>query len=209
MSERATLIILAGGESKRMGQPKHLLPTAPGMTLIEHLHRHLSSLFTETLVVGNDPGLQRMGVRTVEDLYPLRCPLVGIYSGLLAANTDLCFVLACDMPFVKPGLIQALLTRTSGNDVTVPVAEGYHEPLCAAYRQSAIPTIKEALDQGTLKVTGIYEHLRVREVSERIVRQIDPELSSFVNLNTPRRLELLSRLRDYPEPLVDPISDTV
>ncbi len=209
MREKATLILLAGGESKRMGCPKHLLPTAPGMTLIEHLHRHLSSLFTETLVVGNDPGLQRMGVRTVEDLYPLRCPLVGIYSGLCAARTDLTFVVACDMPFVKPRLVRHLLSLAAEVDAAVPIVNGYYEPLCTAYRKSAIPVIQESLDLGTLKVTGIYEHLRVREVSEHIVRQIDPELSSFVNLNTPRRLELLSRLRDYPGPSVDPISDTV
>lgn len=198
MSEQATFIILAGGESKRMGYPKHLLPTAPGMTLIEHLHRHLSSLFTETLVVGNDPGLQRMGVRTVEDLYPLRCPLVGIYSGLCAARTDLAFVVACDMPFVKLRLVRHLLSLTAEVDVVVPIVNGYYEPLCAVYRKTALPSIREALDWGTLKVTAIYEYLRVREISERIVRQIDPELSSFINLNTPQELKLLERALRLP-----------
>lgn len=193
MSKIATLIILAGGEGKRMGTPKHLLSTSQG-TLIERLYDRLGPLFVETIVVGRGLTAYREGIRTVEDLYPARSPLVGIYSGLSASRTDLAFVLACDMPFVKPELVRHLLATAVDLDVAVPVVGGYFEPLCAAYRKSSISVIEQALQRGILRVTCIYEHLRVSAMPEDEVRRVDPDLSSFVNLNTPEQLALLARL---------------
>jgi len=193
VTEKATLIILAGGESSRMGRPKHLLPTPHG-TLIDHFVKELSPMFTEVLVVGRNLTLSRPGIRTVDDVRPEQCPLVGIYSGLCAANTDLAFVLACDLPFVKPELVQYLLSRSHEADIVVPVAKGYYEPLCAVYRRTAIPMIEEALDRGALKITEIYDQLQLRKVTEPEIKRFDPELSSFINLNTLKQLRLLAKL---------------
>jgi molybdopterin-guanine dinucleotide biosynthesis protein A len=193
MREKASLILLAGGESKRMGQPKHLLPTSRG-TVIDHLHERLSSIFSETLLVGRELSHELPKLRTVEDLHPARSPLVGIYSGLAAAQTDLCFVLACDMPFVRSRLVEELLSRAFDADVVVPIVRGYYEPLCAVYRKSAIPVIATALERNDLKVTKIYEYLRLCAVPEEEIRVLDPDLSSFINLNTPHELPLLARL---------------
>ena len=193
MREKATLILLAGGESKRMGQPKHLLPTSRG-TMIDHLHERLSPIFSETLLVGRELPHELPELRMVEDLLPTRSPLVGIYSGLAAAQTDLCFVLACDMPFVRSRLVEELLSRAFDADVVVPIVHGYYEPLCAVYRKSAIPVIETALERNELKVTMIYEYLRLCVVPEEEIRVLDPDLSSFINLNTPHELPLLARL---------------
>jgi molybdopterin-guanine dinucleotide biosynthesis protein A len=193
MREKATLILLAGGESKRMGQPKHLLSTSRG-TVIDHLHACLSPSFSETLLVGRGLSHELPELRMVEDLHPARSPLVGIYSGLVAAQTNLCFVLACDMPFVRPRLVEELLSRAFDADVVVPIVHGYYEPLCAVYRKSAIPVIATALERNDLKVTKIYEYLRLRTLPEEEVRTVDPDLSSFINLNTPHELPLLARL---------------
>ena len=193
MREKATLILLAGGESKRMGQPKHLLSTSRG-TVIDHLHARLSPIFSETLLVGRGLSHESLGLRTVEDIHLVRSPLVGIYSGLAAAQTDLCFILACDMPFVRSRLVEDLLSRAFDADVVVPIVRGYYEPLCAVYRKSAIPVIATALERNELKVTRIYEYLRLRTVPEKEVRIVDPDLSSFINLNTPHELPHLTRL---------------
>ena len=152
-------------------------------------------MFAETVVVGRNLTLSRLGVRTVDDARPEQCPLVGIYSGLCAANTDLAFVLACDLPFVKPELVQHLLSCAHEADIVVPIVNGYYEPLCAVYRRTANPVIQETLDQGARKITEIYDRLCLKKVAEPDIRRFDPELSSFVNLNTPGDLELLSSLR--------------
>lgn len=201
-SEPATLIVLAGGQSKRMGTPKHLL-RAPGGTVIDLLHQRLSPLFIETLIVGSRPRPCAAGMRTIEDHYPARGPLVGIYSGLLFARTDLSLVVACDMPFVRVALAQALLSRAAGVNVVASRVGGYYEPLCAAYRQLTLPVIHEAFERGEFKVTGIYSRLRLREMREEEVREFDPGLFSFLNLNTPRELSLLSRLERADRTPVD------
>lgn len=196
LSVSVTLTILAGGESKRMGRPKHLL-TVPGGTILDHLVQRLSPWFEETLVVGRGlPSMAMSGVRVMEDVRSERTPLVGIYTALLAARTDLCFVMACDMPFVRPAVIRTLVARSAGRDVVVPLVNSYREPLCAIYRQTAIPEIAHALDAGERKITAAYRNLFVREVDEADLRREDPELVSFINLNTPRELPLLEGLRE-------------
>ena len=193
MKQEATLIILAGGESSRMGRPKHLLPTPHG-TLIDHFVKGLSPMFAETVVVGRNLDCEGEGFRLVEDDRPEQCPLVGVYSGLCAANTDLAFVLACDLPFIKPELVRYLLSCAHEADIVVPIVKGYYEPLCAVYRRTAIPVIQETLDRGALKITEIYDRLCLTKVSESDIRRFDPEFSSFVNLNTPKQLRLLTQL---------------
>ena len=194
MSENATLIILAGGESKRMGRPKHLLPEPRGGTILEHLIGRLSPLFTETLVVGRNLAPLSCNARAVEDRLLARSPLVGIYSGLLAAKTDLCFVIACDMPFVRSCLVEHILSQSRDVDACVPIVNGYYEPLCAAYRRSAISAIAEAIERGMFKVTAPYKDLNLRTIPEEESRCFDEELVSFTNLNVPRQLELLEQL---------------
>lgn len=178
-------MILSGGESQRMGRPKHAL-RINGRTIIEHINNNLRQLFVETLLVGRDLPCKPQGVRFVEDTHNVKSPLAGIHSGLGAAQTDLCFVVACDMPYVMPDLVDLLLRRSTNVDVCVPVAAGFFEPLCAAYRRSALPSIELAIRDRHLKVSALYSKLRTNTISEEEVRSVDPLLVSFRNLNTPR-----------------------
>ena len=135
-----------------------------------------------------------VGTRFVRDRYPVRSPLVGIEAGLTAASHDLCFVIACDMPFAKPALVRHLLPCRVNVDAVVPVVHGYDEPLFTVYRKRALPVIRAAIEGGVLKVSAIYAKLHVKRVKEEELRKFDRALSSFINLNTPHDLSLLSRL---------------
>lgn len=181
--EPATLIILAGGESKRMGFPKHEL-SIDDRDVLTHLHARLGSLFVETVVVGRNVSSIPNGVRIVEDRYDERGAFVGIHGGLAAARTDLAFIVACDMPYVEPSLVEYVLSRSHGADVVVPVVRGYYEPLCAAYRATCIKPMEELIESGDLKIAGLYPHVRVHEVLEQAVLRFDPSLRSIVNLNS-------------------------
>jgi molybdopterin-guanine dinucleotide biosynthesis protein A len=185
MPFEATLLILSGGESRRMGSPKHRLCIG-GVPIVERLRAELAPLFLETFLVGRGMPAPLAGVRYVEDIHRVRSPLAGIHSGLCSARTDLCFVVACDMPYVRPELVRLVLRRASGADVAVPLVGGYFEPLCAAYRRSALPIIEQAICDRQLKVSALYRELRTNIVSEDEVRSVDPHLVSFRNLNTPR-----------------------
>lgn len=180
-----SLLILAGGESSRMGTPKHLLPFQ-GKTLVEHIVKRLDCLFDEVLLAGRAPGIFPTCVTPVMDMMPLRCPLVGILSGLVASGNPLVFVMGCDMPFMEPGLVRLICSQAlKGEDVTVPVIRGFYEPLCAVYSRACADRIKAYIESGNAKATGFFPSVTVREISEESVRSCDPLLNSFVNLNTP------------------------
>lgn len=180
-----SLLVLAGGESIRMGAPKHLLPFR-GVTILEHILNRLSGMFDEVLLAGRTPGLFPAGVVPVIDVKPARCPLVGILSGLLAARNPYVFVLGCDMPLIEPSLVRMLCSRDTGcADVIVPLVRGFYEPLCAVYSRASASRIEEYIDAGNTKITGFFPAVTVKEMPEESVRACDPELNSFVNLNTP------------------------
>ncbi len=195
--ERATLIILAGGEAKRMGFPKHRL-MVDGERVIGRLCRRLGRLFSETVVVGRELADVPAGVRPTEDRYLVRSPLVGIHAGLTACRTDLGFVVACDMPYVEPALVEFLLKQAVAVDVAVPVVRGHHEPLCAAYRKSCLPAIGVQIERGMLKVSTLYDRVTTRRLSEEALRRHDPTLRSFLNLNTHTEVDPAA---DDPSPL--------
>jgi len=190
--ETASLIILAGGASKRMGFPKHRLQVY-GKDALSHLQDRLGGLFEETLVVGRDLQAVPAGVRVAEDRCVIRSPLVGMHEGLIQSRTDLCFVVACDMPYVEPALVDHILDSARGCDVAVPVVRGHYEPLCAAYRRACIHPIGDMIASQDLKVSHLYAGLRTRRVSQQEVLERDPALRSFINLNVPRQLESVAR----------------
>jgi len=192
--EPATLILLAGGEAKRLGFPKHRL-AINGERVVDTLLEKLGPLFVETLVVGRDIDDLPPDIRVTEDRYTVRSPLVGIHAGLSASLTDLTFVVACDMPYVEPSLVEYLLGQSEGVDVVVPVVRGYYEPLCAAYRRTCLAAIEGLIESGVLKVSELYPLVEVQEVREEQIRQHDPELRSFVNLNMSDEIELVSQPR--------------
>ncbi|MFC2099356.1 molybdenum cofactor guanylyltransferase [Candidatus Bipolaricaulota bacterium] len=191
--EPTTLIILAGGEAKRMGFPKHQL-AIDGERVIDRLHERLSPLFVETIVVGRDIEELPSGVRLVGDLYAVRSPLVGIHGGLTVSTTDLTFVVACDMPHIEPALVEHLLGQAGGADVVVPVVRGYYEPLCAVYRKSCLTPIDRMLRERDLKVSALYSRVQSREVAQNDLEQLDPTLRTFANLNVPHRSTAAARL---------------
>ncbi|HEX6547236.1 MAG TPA: molybdenum cofactor guanylyltransferase [Candidatus Dormibacteraeota bacterium] len=177
----ATLLVLAGGASRRMGRPKALLPVGEE-TLIEHVLRQLEPAFAEVLVSANDPELVPEAVRRrhrlVADLHRGAGPLAGIEAGLAAAAYEVVFVAACDMPHVSPDSARRITRAAAGHDAAVPRSGERAEPAYAAYRQSAAGAVAAAIAGGELMVRSLLEELDVAWIDD-----LDPRL--FRNLNTP------------------------
>src|SRR5207248_10702686 len=91
-----SLVILAGGLSRRMGRDKAGLPAGDG-TLIQHLARRLAPVVDETIVAGGSGRHNLPGVTTVDDRYPGLEPLAGIHAGLLRARCPRVWVVGCDL----------------------------------------------------------------------------------------------------------------
>ena len=180
----ATAIILTGGKSSRMGQPKALLPF-DGEPLIVHLVRRLERLFSEIVIVAA-PGqeLPPLSVTLVQDEVAYQGPVGGIYYGLRAASRELGFVTSCDLPFLNLPLISYLTTQISDYDVVVPYWQNRFQPLHALYRRSVLSFLQEQLERGELRPIYLYEKVRTHEIHEDELRRFDPEGLSFTNMNS-------------------------
>jgi molybdopterin-guanine dinucleotide biosynthesis protein A len=185
---KATGVVLAGGESRRMGRDKLRLMVG-GKPLLARVCLALASCCDEILVVG---GCAPAGTRHIPDLRPGRQgPLAGIEAGLLAARHRAVFVAAGDMPLLTGALAGYLLGLLSGGiPAVVPYFEGRLHPLCAAYEREVRSTASAALDRGTRSVHELLGTLSgVRYVSGEELRQFgDPELL-LANVNSPEDLD--------------------
>ncbi len=189
---KSSLIVLAGGLSRRMGQPKpHLLVN--NKRLIDFSVKNLSDIFDEVLIVVKKGHPPVEPYRCIEESFPEYAPIFGIYEGLKHSSTEVNMVIACDMPFINRDLVKFLLKEALEKevDIVVPNIDGYFEPLMAVYKKSCIPAIEESIIRGIYKLTSFYESLRVLEISESKIREFDPELKSFLNINTKEDLKVL------------------
>jgi molybdopterin-guanine dinucleotide biosynthesis protein A len=181
-----TGIILAGGESRRMGTDKAFLKI-DGRPLIEHILAVFSTLFARTIVVTNTPDRYRnYGVEVTSDALDIRGPLTGIYSGLLRSGDEYNFVAACDMPFLNPRFIAYMGELTAGYDAVVPMFDGFLEPLHAIYRRGLLPVMETQVRRQDRRIRGMFDHIQVRYVTEEEIIRFDPLKRSFRNLNTPK-----------------------
>ena len=182
-------IVLAGGESRRMGADKAFLKIA-GLPMIEHVFRAIGTVVSHIIVVTNSPDVYaHYNVEVTPDAVNQSGSLIGIYSGLLKSRDEYNFVVACDMPFLSRDLLSFMAGLAGSADVILPKVEGFVEPLHAIYRRSLLPVIEEHLKREQRQIKRIFEGLRVRYVTEGEVDRFDPERRSFVNLNRPDEYE--------------------
>jgi molybdopterin-guanine dinucleotide biosynthesis protein A len=177
-----TCIILAGGSGSRIGGRDKAFLTIDGESFIERKIRQLTPMFGEIIVVVREAdAYRRLPARIIEDQIPGQGPLMGLYSGLCASSSDINFVTTVDSPFMSHPLAAWLVEEISCCDAHVPRHGGYIEPLFAAYRRSCIPSIEKSLP--LRRVISFYRHVRVKYAEEEIIRSLDPEHRSFLNIN--------------------------
>ncbi len=181
----ASAIILVGGKSSRMGQPKALLPF-DGEPLLVHNVRALQKQFADIVVVAApSQELPILPVTLVHDAIAYQGPVGGILYGLQAASHDVCFVTSCDAPFLNLRLIDYFLSLIEHYDVVVPFWEERLQPLQAVYRRSVAPLLQDQLQRGELRPVFLYKKVRTYEVPVEDTRRFDPEGLSFRNMNSP------------------------
>ena len=187
-----TVVIQAGGESRRMGRDKGLIPFL-GKPLIVHVYEKVKSLADEVLITTNYPeNYKFLGVPLHKDIVKGRGALGGIYTALKSANNPVVAIIACDMPFANPELLSMARDRLIDEqvDAVVPRSEDGLEPLHAVYRRNTcIPAVKWALDSGEWKVISWFSKVELAFVESEELRIYDPEQVAFWNMNTAEDLE--------------------
>ena len=191
--ERAA-IVLAGGFSKRFGQDKGLVSLA-GKLLVAHVLERISEAVDEILVVVSSESQKTAyslvvpnGNRIFVDDENVRSPLVGALTGFSNTRAQYSLLLPCDTPFVSRNVVELLFETCAGVDAAVPRwPNDYIEPLQAVYRTgSALEATKQTLGREEMRPLNMIRLLRrVRYLSTLVIQQLDPQLTTFFNVNTP------------------------
>jgi len=199
--------VLAGGASRRFGSPKALARVG-GARVVERVARAARGALPEVVLVANRPEwFAELGLPTRPDTLPGQGALGGIHAALRWAREEgrpgaLC--LACDMPFLAPGLLRALVERAAatGAEVVAPESAGRRgvEPLCAVYSVVCLPTVEAMLAAGERRMMELLEQVRTDRLPLEEVRRWGDPATLFLNVNTPddhrRALEIAANLEE-------------
>ncbi|MCZ0935775.1 MAG: molybdenum cofactor guanylyltransferase [Gemmatimonadetes bacterium] len=204
-----SLVIVAGGRSRRLGRDKPLVEVG-GRTVLSRILEATADIADAVLAVREVPPFRRAlaaegwepgaagaesagppgsvalrspegrALLVVPDPVPDLGPLAGVASGLEAARGAICVVLAGDLPFVTPELVDRLsreLAIDADLDAVVPHARGRAQPLCAAYRREVgrlarrLVARTAASGDPSPSMMSFLERLRVRTVTAEQVKR--------------------------------------
>jgi molybdopterin-guanine dinucleotide biosynthesis protein A len=191
---QATAIIMAGGDSYRMGQDKSMLPVKT-QPMIKHIVDRLRPHFNQILISSSDVSKYSfLDVEVVPDKAAAKGPLAGIASALEASANDVNFVMACDIPQVDTVLIKTMLRESKDWEAVIPrIGLSQYEPLFAVYRKGTLGAIKAALLSGNYRITDALSRCTVK----------------YIDLTDAQRPRNLNTMKDYLEFVGRQNDDTV
>lgn len=185
---RISAAILAGGRARRLGGADKASLVVGGLRIIDRQIAALARVADDIRIVANDPDRYvALGVRVIADRIPGAGPLGGLYTALEDAAQPAVLVLACDLPFVTPALLERLVDEFGSGDeidAVVPRSSRGLEPLCAVYAARCADAARRRIERGALKLAELLGDVRVREIGPGTLATYD-EGTVFLNVNTP------------------------
>ncbi|MFT5369206.1 MAG: molybdopterin-guanine dinucleotide biosynthesis protein A [Candidatus Latescibacterota bacterium] len=188
-SSNCGAIVLAGGKSRRMGTSKAELRIGD-QTMLERIVQTLDSIFETVVVVRAldqaTPPIRESVIWT-QDCVGDEGPLRGLEAGMLVLpdQVERVFVSGCDTPLLKLEFVAQLLELSSDVKAVVPHITGVSQPLTAVYATDILPVITEMLADGQRSLQALLRLIPTHLVLEDVLRQVDPQLVSLENVNTP------------------------
>jgi molybdenum cofactor guanylyltransferase len=176
-------ILLAGGQSRRMGRTKAEL-LIDGETLLDRTVRILGEITSEIVVVLAADARQPRPIRCVRDRRAGRGPLEGLAAGLKVVRAEIVLVLPCDLPRLHVASLLELREHLGDGGGCCPILEGIPRPLPGVFRRTMAGRIDELLAQNRLALQGLLTpEIRSYEPSDPL---------AFAGANTPEEWQLLT-----------------
>jgi molybdenum cofactor guanylyltransferase len=180
-----TAAILSGGTNRRMGRDKALLPLGE-KPLVLHVADRAREITEDVQMVA--PVLKdykHLGIPCELDQRSGVGPIAGLETALLGLRKDLLLLMACDMPFVSPAVLRVLLENWEPKyQAVVFRIDGTLVPMPGLYRRDVLYAVERMLARREYELARLLSEIKVKEVPEEKLNRIDPDLKSFVNLNT-------------------------
>lgn len=187
---QVTAAVLAGGRSVRMGVDKRALAIGDE-TMLSRVVRSVSAVCDSVLVVigahqdASEYSNLGRGVEVVADCVPDFGPMGGLVTALTYARNPWIFLVGADMPLVCPEVVGLLCKMRGRADAVVPVTPNGPEPLLALYNIACLRPALELLGTPRGGPRRLLELVESVEVPAAMLRQVDPNLGSLRNVNTP------------------------
>lgn len=177
--ENFSCIILAGGNSRRMGEDKGL-KFFKNKALVTYSIQLAKELSKTIYISSNNPDYEQFAFPLIRDIVPGKGPMGGIYSGLLASKTGWNLFLPCDTPFLQASMLVEMKNHLQSNKIVVPILEnGRIQPLVGFYHKDLLPLIQSHLINNHLKMIGL-----LNETTTYYCKQTQENSHYFLNLNT-------------------------
>jgi molybdopterin-guanine dinucleotide biosynthesis protein A len=188
-SDLDIVVILAGGQSRRMGRDKLGLPYRDA-TLLEYSARLYSEHFDRVyLSVGDAGKYADLGIECIEDIFRGCGPMAGLHAALLKIGADGIFLMAADLPFAAPETARFIMRRGRGHDACIIRKEnGDYEPLFGYYAKTMLPRAQKALEMGLYPMTALYRDSDVCFIGVAEFGDLWHE-NLLLNINSPKDYE--------------------
>jgi len=184
MIKKIQFAVLTGGNSSRFGEDK-LNYILNGKTILQQTIEKINKWSDLPILIIGKNSACISNVEFHKDIDLGIGPLRGIYTALKYASAEYVFVLAGDMPYIQPELINFLISHIKyEKDVVIPINKGFYEPLFAIYKTSLIPHFEKFLKKGQYKISIALNDTDKLEISENHWKQYDKNGVSFHNINT-------------------------
>jgi molybdenum cofactor guanylyltransferase len=188
-------IVLAGGRSTRMGEPKALVEWH-GSPLLRRVTGVVARICDPVVVVhaaGQELPELPAGVELAVDARPDQGPLEGIAAGLraLAGRAEVAYVSSTDVPLLHPAFVRRVVALLGEASVAVPDVDGRMHPLASAMRTAVLPEVERLLGEDRRRPAFLFDAVPTHRVSredllaDARVRAGDPDLDSLRNVNSP------------------------
>jgi len=191
-------VIVAGGHSTRFGDADKAVADLCGTPLIRRVADRLVDVVDGLVINCRTDQVAAIAdamdgydhdVAFAEDPEPDQGPMAGIRTGLDTVEAEYAVVVACDMPFVEPALVEHLFERAAGHDAAVPRVEEWYQTTQAVYHaRSMVDACDRALDAGDRRIVAALDDLDVVVVDRSAVEALTT-LDTFDNLNTREEFE--------------------
>lgn len=197
-------IVLCGGRSTRLGRDKATLPFGSGEVMLQRVVRLVSEVVSDDRIVCAAAPGQKLpslpaSVRKVHDRIPAGTrqreslpgagsgPLAGLAAGLTAlrAEVDAVYATGCDVPLLVPAFVRRMFDLLGDHEIAVPHDGQRFHPLAGVYRTDVLPKVEAQLATDDWSMNSLLDRCRARRVELDQLRDVDPQLASLANSNTP------------------------
>ena len=206
-----SIVILAGGKAKRLGVDKALI-TIKDKPLIAYTYENIRSISDDIIIITKSEKKQKQYQQVIKDQVKffldedpsIESPLIGALTGFKNARNKYILLIGCDMPLIKLEVIELLYKYITGVRslclaVVPQFPNGYIEPLCAIYsKEEAIKALEQSIHEKFFRFKTFIDRMTAARFLPVIeIKQKDPKLLSFFNVNTRQDLiELFELLED-------------